>query len=69
MCIVWLWSQVENVLLHDSGNYVLCDFGSATTEVMNPKDQGSRQRIEDDITKYINNFVETHLWTKHFLLF
>nr|CAB3219598.1 AP2-associated protein kinase 1-like [Phallusia mammillata] len=44
--------KVENVLLHDSGNYVLCDFGSATTEVMCPKDQATRQRIEDDVTKY-----------------
>ncbi|CAK8676566.1 unnamed protein product [Clavelina lepadiformis] len=44
--------KVENVLLHDSGNYVLCDFGSATTVVMDPKAPGSRLVVEEEITKY-----------------
>ena len=44
--------KVENVLLSDSGNYVLCDFGSATTEVMDPTNQAKRQTVEEEITKY-----------------
>ena len=44
--------KVENVLLSNSGNYVLCDFGSATTEVLDPRNQESRQKIEEEIGKY-----------------
>ena len=43
--------KVENVLLGDSGRYVLCDFGSATSDVMVPTDQESRQYIEEEISK------------------
>ena len=44
--------KVENVLLSDSGNYVLCDFGSSTTEILDPKNQAKRQHIEEEIAKY-----------------
>ena len=44
--------KVENVLLNDAGNYNLCDFGSATTTVLDPKNQGARQTIEEEINKY-----------------
>ena len=44
--------KVENVLLSDNGNYVLCDFGSATTEVMDSKSQVMRQTVEEEISKY-----------------
>ena len=30
--------QIENVLQDFSSNFVLCDYGSCTTEIMNPKE-------------------------------
>uniref|UniRef100_A0A8C4QBE0 Protein kinase domain-containing protein n=1 Tax=Eptatretus burgeri TaxID=7764 RepID=A0A8C4QBE0_EPTBU len=43
--------QVENILLHDNGNYVLCDFGSATNQVLNPQVLGVTY-VEEEIKKY-----------------
>ncbi|XP_067008886.2 BMP-2-inducible protein kinase [Anabrus simplex] len=43
--------KVENILLGDSGHYVLCDFGSATGKVLNPQVQGVAA-IEEEIKKY-----------------
>ncbi|XP_059167493.1 BMP-2-inducible protein kinase-like isoform X2 [Physella acuta] len=43
--------KVENILLGDGGNYVLCDFGSATGRVMDPSQQ-KVTAIEEEIQKY-----------------
>lgn len=43
--------KVENILLSDSGNYVLCDFGSATAKVLNSQIQGVNV-VEEEIQKY-----------------
>ncbi|XP_024908998.1 AP2-associated protein kinase 1-like isoform X9 [Cynoglossus semilaevis] len=43
--------KVENILLHDQGHYVLCDFGSATNRFQNPQIEGV-QMVEDEIKKY-----------------
>ncbi|XP_058869608.1 AP2-associated protein kinase 1-like isoform X9 [Acipenser ruthenus] len=43
--------KVENILLHDRGHYVLCDFGSATNKYQNPQSEGVTT-VEDEIKKY-----------------
>ncbi|XP_036454282.1 LOW QUALITY PROTEIN: BMP-2-inducible protein kinase [Colossoma macropomum] len=43
--------KVENILLNDQGNYVLCDFGSATHKVLHPLKDGVTA-VEDEIKKY-----------------
>ncbi|KAM4749703.1 AP2-associated protein kinase 1 [Rhinophrynus dorsalis] len=43
--------KVENILLHDRGHYVLCDFGSATNKCQNPQSEGVTA-VEDEIKKY-----------------
>ncbi|XP_057687857.1 AP2-associated protein kinase 1-like isoform X2 [Corythoichthys intestinalis] len=43
--------KVENILLHDQGHYVLCDFGSATNCFQNPQTEGVAT-IEEEIKKY-----------------
>lgn len=43
--------KVENILLNDQGNYVLCDFGSATHRVLLPQKDGVAA-VEDEIKKY-----------------
>ncbi|XP_029174462.1 uncharacterized protein LOC114943061 isoform X3 [Nylanderia fulva] len=43
--------KVENILLADSGHYVLCDFGSATGKVLNPSVHGAAV-VEEEIKKY-----------------
>ncbi|XP_041643246.1 BMP-2-inducible protein kinase [Cheilinus undulatus] len=43
--------KVENILLNDQGNYVLCDFGSATHKVLLPQKDGVTA-VEDEIKKY-----------------
>lgn len=43
--------QVENILLADSGHYVLCDFGSATGKILNPSVHGAAV-VEEEIKKY-----------------
>ncbi|KAG8012173.1 AP2-associated protein kinase 1, partial [Nibea albiflora] len=42
---------VENILLHDRGHYVLCDFGSATNHFQNPQTEGVPV-VEEEIKKY-----------------
>lgn len=42
--------QVENILLNDQGNYVLCVFGSATHKVLQPHKDGVAA-VEDEIKK------------------
>ncbi|XP_076010196.1 AP2-associated protein kinase 1 isoform X3 [Genypterus blacodes] len=43
--------KVENILLHDRGHYVLCDFGSATNRFQNPQAEGVPD-VEEEIKKY-----------------
>ncbi|XP_054600267.2 AP2-associated protein kinase 1 isoform X2 [Nothobranchius furzeri] len=43
--------KVENILLHDKGHYVLCDFGSATNKFQNPHTEGVAA-VEEEIKKY-----------------
>ncbi|KAF7665641.1 hypothetical protein LDENG_00136120 [Lucifuga dentata] len=43
--------KVENILLHDRGHYVLCDFGSATNQFQNPQMEGVPV-VEEEIKKY-----------------
>ncbi|XP_070706463.1 AP2-associated protein kinase 1-like [Pempheris klunzingeri] len=43
--------KVENILLHDKGHYVLCDFGSATNKFQSPQTEGVAA-VEEDIKKY-----------------
>ncbi|XP_007496025.2 BMP-2-inducible protein kinase isoform X3 [Monodelphis domestica] len=43
--------KVENILLNDGGNYVLCDFGSATNKFLNPQKDGVNV-VEEEIKKY-----------------
>ncbi|XP_019961315.2 BMP-2-inducible protein kinase isoform X2 [Paralichthys olivaceus] len=43
--------KVENILLNDQGNYVLCDFGSATHKILLPHKDGVTA-VEDEIKKY-----------------
>uniref|UniRef100_A0A1A8Q4J4 non-specific serine/threonine protein kinase n=1 Tax=Nothobranchius rachovii TaxID=451742 RepID=A0A1A8Q4J4_9TELE len=43
--------KVENILLHDQGHYVLCDFGSATNHFQNPQTDGVAG-VEEEIKKY-----------------
>ncbi|XP_048099016.1 AP2-associated protein kinase 1-like isoform X5 [Alosa alosa] len=43
--------KVENILLHDRGHYVLCDFGSATNHFQNPQAEGV-PAVEEEIKKY-----------------
>ncbi|XP_066135965.1 BMP-2-inducible protein kinase isoform X1 [Saccopteryx bilineata] len=43
--------KVENILLNDCGNYVLCDFGSATNKFLNPQKDGVNV-VEEEIKKY-----------------
>ncbi|XP_067125876.1 AP2-associated protein kinase 1-like isoform X2 [Centruroides vittatus] len=43
--------KVENILVSDSGHYVLCDFGSCATNIMDPQAQGI-PAIEEEIRRY-----------------
>ncbi|KAG8010675.1 AP2-associated protein kinase 1 [Nibea albiflora] len=43
--------KVENILLHDKGHYVLCDFGSATDKFQSPQNEGVAT-VEEEIKKY-----------------
>ncbi|XP_073675742.1 AP2-associated protein kinase 1 isoform X1 [Garra rufa] len=43
--------KVENILLHDRGHYVLCDFGSAINRSQNPQTEGV-PAVEEEIKKY-----------------
>lgn len=44
--------QVENILLHDKGHYVLCDFGSATNKFQSPQTEGVAV-VEEEIKKLV----------------
>nr|XP_027204073.1 probable serine/threonine-protein kinase DDB_G0282963 [Dermatophagoides pteronyssinus] len=47
--------KIENILISDDGNYMLCDFGSATTKSLQLSDNGGRKSalsIEDEIKRY-----------------
>lgn len=43
--------KVENVLQSDNGDFILCDFGSATGKILNPKIHGVTA-VEEEIKKY-----------------
>lgn len=43
--------KVENILQNEVGNFVLCDFGSATGKVLNPTVHGV-PAVEEEIQKY-----------------
>lgn len=43
--------KVENVLQSDNGEFILCDFGSATGKILNPKTHGVSV-VEEEIKKY-----------------
>ncbi|GFN96846.1 Ap2-associated protein kinase 1 [Plakobranchus ocellatus] len=43
--------KVENILIGEGGNFVLCDFGSATGRVMDPSQQ-KVSAIEEEIKRY-----------------
>ncbi|OCU00355.1 hypothetical protein XELAEV_18006129mg [Xenopus laevis] len=43
--------KVENILLNDNGNYVLCDFGSSTNRILHPQKDGVNI-VEEEIKKY-----------------
>ncbi|KAJ7987171.1 hypothetical protein DPEC_G00335980 [Dallia pectoralis] len=43
--------KVENILLHDKGHYVLCDFGSATDKFQFPQTEGV-PIVDEEIKKY-----------------
>lgn len=59
---VWVSSllcvQVENILLHDKGHYVLCDFGSATNKFQSPQTEGVTV-VEEEIKKWVHPFICT----------
>lgn len=43
--------KIENILQMDNGNFVLCDFGSATARMLNPNVHGITN-VEEEIQKY-----------------
>ncbi|CAG9768190.1 unnamed protein product [Ceutorhynchus assimilis] len=43
--------KVENILVGEDGNYILCDFGSATARILNPTEKGVAL-VEDEIKRY-----------------
>uniref|UniRef100_A0A6P4DVC0 AP2-associated protein kinase 1-like n=1 Tax=Drosophila rhopaloa TaxID=1041015 RepID=A0A6P4DVC0_DRORH len=43
--------KVENILQTDSGNFVLCDFGSSTAKTLNPQQHGVTA-VQEEIQKY-----------------
>lgn len=42
---------MENILVNESGHYVLCDFGSATAKVLNPETHGV-PAVQEELHKY-----------------
>uniref|UniRef100_A0A1B6C739 Protein kinase domain-containing protein n=1 Tax=Clastoptera arizonana TaxID=38151 RepID=A0A1B6C739_9HEMI len=43
--------KVENILMSESGSYVLCDFGSATGKILSGSAQGALT-VEEEVQKY-----------------
>lgn len=43
--------KIENILQTEGGDFVLCDFGSATARILNPN-TSSTQSVEEEIRKY-----------------
>ncbi|RZC38773.1 Pkinase domain containing protein, partial [Asbolus verrucosus] len=43
--------KVENILVGENGNYVICDFGSATAKILNPAEKGVAS-VEEEIKRY-----------------
>lgn len=58
--------QVENILLHDKGHYVLCDFGSATDKFQSPQTEGVAA-VEEEIKKFVPLFILNFHSFAHFL--
>lgn len=58
--------QVENILLHDKGHYVLCDFGSATDKFQSPQTEGVAA-VEEEIKKFVPLFILNFHSLAHFL--
>lgn len=50
---------MENILLHDQGHYVLCDFGSATERSQSPQTEGVAV-VEEEIKKYVKEYSKKH---------
>lgn len=42
---------MENILVGENGNYVICDFGSATGRILNPSTHGASM-VEEEIKRY-----------------
>ena len=42
---------MENILQSDKGQFILCDFGSATARVLDPNTHGI-QFVDEEIKKY-----------------
>lgn len=43
--------KVENILQNENGDFVLCDFGSATARILNPKTHGATA-VEEEVRRY-----------------
>jgi AP2-associated kinase len=54
--------KVENVLQSDNGDWILCDFGSATGKVLNPKTQGFVSLKIITFTLFLTTFCLTILF-------
>ena len=46
MCV-----QIENILCDNTGQYILCDYGSCTVNSMHPETMGA-SRCEDEIARF-----------------
>lgn len=49
---LFCFKQIENILISESGTFLLCDFGSATTKVLCSSTSNSVLAIEDEIKRY-----------------
>lgn len=43
--------KVENILMDEEGNYVICDFGSATAKSLDPQKSGI-SKVEEELQRY-----------------